>query len=510
MEPTETASPSTGVNPVADPEVSTKLSAAIMPGDISSAAPLDETATVGISQADNNERSRLINAAGNTKGSCTLCMEPGCDSQCSACKSAFYCSDKCVQLDQPCHSMVCMDVSKFSPRPSADYGLGLFFPSDKSGVRYVWYSHKGVFRNPYKDGGGDITDYVELRRFYGMNTLAEKSGKWVDSQKQEESIYIESIQLNNRMRLPLGDDRTLLFLTTCDDKVNTPGNENPTLVSATFPYGAADKIPKGPCYVIPRPTMPEDEFGNGSIDIHDAADENLLGVMKNMPPGDIKTSDFRHIVDWFLYHDRARHWPMLREGSMWATTFLCLGDPNQSGRQDRDLGRPLQLSRSDPIVDGEICPLTKQLGIPMRFRRAPISPTTLGTPAVVMEGLNPQLFNPYAAVLMIDLDIDSPTWSHRMDPWNGFETGTVYAVREDRGFVGDLPSVLVQWFFNYLSPLFGKSRNKRSRAAREHAMKFVTLQNFEYFRQSIESDWVDVTEEEDDGIGQPTAAAAST
>jgi hypothetical protein len=128
---------------------------------------------------------------------------------------------------------------------------------------------------------------------------------------------------------------------------------------------------------------------------------------------------------------------------------------------------------------------------------------------MVVEGLNPHMFNPYAAVLMVDLDIDSPNWSLRMAPWNGFETGTVYAVREDRGFVGDFPSVLVQWFFDYLSSLFESARAQGTRSARENAMNLVTLQNFEYFRQSIETDWEDVTDEDGDSAGAPAAAAST-
>jgi hypothetical protein len=286
------------------------------------------------------------------------------------------------------------------------------------------------------------------------------------------------------------------------------GVDNPVLVEATRRYGVADVYPRGGCYVIPGPKSDTEKHGR-VIPLETIFKSRVANWEEDL---DIKPSDFRHVVDYFLYRDRFCHQPMAKEGTMWATALLCIGDDNTITLKHKfnskpegtkinkkwGPGVPIRVAANDPVFKGTLCPLSKHIGIPIRLQRRQPNPKLPGAPGM----MNVQLFNPYAATLMVVIDIDDPNWGNfptprSPNPWASFETGNVLVAREDRGFVGDFPMILVQWYYTELDPLFGKAQKEGTKAARKQAMKCVTLQNFEAFRQSLDVEWEYIPEEGD-------------
>ncbi|KAI8629414.1 hypothetical protein F5Y19DRAFT_432763 [Xylariaceae sp. FL1651] len=435
-------------------------------------------------ETNNDQQAHLVKGCGYANKSCTLCMKPNCDLQCSNCKSSFYCSERCMKIDQPCHSMVCAAFDKIPPRPSPNHSLGILFPSDNTGLQLVWYTCDGDYWTYMTNGRMDFFGFKDMYRFRGKAPLVNNSKAWANLEGAEQTFCLELIQVNSRLKRPLCNDRTLFFVSTCDIMGNTSRKENPAVTTATGPYGVADEIPRGPGLLIAGPPMSETELNTGSMDrlIEKGVD---FEMMTDQRPGDVQPSDLRHVVDWFLYHNRAQHWTMLGDGVMWGAALICMGDDNLSKRRDRTLGCPMKLTRDHPIIDGEISPISEHIGIPIRLRPAPYTPP--------FEGL----INAYAAILMVNIDIDDPDWGLIPDRWYNGEHGTVLAVREDRGYMNSFGFDLALWCFNDLRPLFENARKQGTRQARERAMRFVTLQNFEAFRQDLKDDWEDVENKAD-------------
>ncbi|KAI1631678.1 hypothetical protein F4809DRAFT_150398 [Biscogniauxia mediterranea] len=367
---------------------------------------------------------------------CAMCMRPGAEA-CTKCKSCYYCSSACQETDRPAHEKLCDAYVSFlaaEPRPAEDCYLAADFRRDQTAVKFMWVKHEPpVDSEDEEEIDDEKTDDDE------MLDVDDKSD--VDENPTEaDSRQVASITSNMRVRRPI--DRRILVIRTDE------GGHNSNLGNLLAPYGTPDVEPEG----------------NLVMCTHDH---------------DIRLSDIRHAIDWFMHCEWDDHinvvftYP-LTPNMVQGIRVTCVGRAFENQR-----AKPfevVQVPIAENVGVGVVSQISQLIGVPFRAQKVGLTntPATATTTAAASPGGNGN--NPIASALMRNVaDVDDPNWGLVPEEWDGDGVGDVLFVREDGEPL--LPGQMEVWgcfAATWLHRLFQAARSFENRADRLASQTFIT------------------------------------
>jgi hypothetical protein len=118
---------------------------------------------------------------------CTVCNGHGA-TECSICKSASYCPEKCKKRDERVHRILCREFVHFTskPRPTEKAVLALYFPIRGTAPEFIWFENdrkvekidkeKPRYSNVFGDEKPDLSDFtipVNYAKKFNLNNTLE-------------------------------------------------------------------------------------------------------------------------------------------------------------------------------------------------------------------------------------------------------------------------------------------------------------------------------------------------
>ncbi|KAI0597969.1 hypothetical protein F4775DRAFT_216210 [Biscogniauxia sp. FL1348] len=363
---------------------------------------------------------------------CAVCMRPGAEA-CTKCKSCYYCSSACQQTDRPAHEQLCEAYVRFlaaEPRQGEDYYLVAKFRRDEMGVEFMWMQH-----DPPPDSDDEKTDVDE------MSDVDEKTDGDEKPAEPDLSSRIAIITSNVRVRRPI--DHEIWVLSTGE------GGPNPNLGKLLAPYGTPDIEPDG-------------------------------NVVMCTYQYDIRLSDIRHAIDWFMHCEWDDHMNVvftypITPNYVQGIRMTCAGRAFEDKR-----AKPfevVQVPVAENVGAGVVSQISQLMGIPIRAQKVDVTNTPITTTTGSSPGGNGN--NPIASYLMRNVaDVDDPGWGLIPEEWDGQDVGDVLFVREDGEPL--LPGLFEIWgcfAATWLHRLFQAARSYDNRADRLASLTFITREN---------------------------------
>ncbi|KAK2734482.1 hypothetical protein FQN55_002652 [Onygenales sp. PD_40] len=339
---------------------------------------------------------------------CVMCQTP-CARRCTRCLATWYCSQRCQSLDWPAHKLLCSRYRKFLDTcPSKDYGLGIWFQRDTCRPKLIWAPILCLSQGFH---------HADFDHFLGHNNGVRFTIPFAE---------------NKRRGLELDHYLTIWYC----DRDEIPNKSILAAVEAchgmTVPYNFRGH------YVVMRGQ-------HGSC----------TGTADHEFP-DITLADFRHTLDWFS------------TGSVFAVKISC---PLEQSIYGRELFTAVDVDPDFPSTS-EVSPLSVALGLPIMVCQ-------LEQDDLDQTGKTPQeasveeqtRMNPYARVLMTDIDMESENWGKAPQFWD--IDGTILLQREDREDL-DLACArhLCRYCLDVLKPLF--ERAVSGEISRQNVLEQIT------------------------------------
>ncbi|KAI1335005.1 hypothetical protein F5Y15DRAFT_428508 [Xylariaceae sp. FL0016] len=417
---------------------------------------------------------------------CTLCQEPAAK-VCGQCEATFYCSQNCLYIDWPCHSLLCEASTRMGSPPSGEHALGFYFPVDKETPEFIWYTYDQkqvecrVSKGQYEPDDWLTTEHpiTYTKKGTGYPIVHTKEDIF-EFKSEAQMMSVELIDCNKRLKRPLQEQRTLQFYRLHDLHPTLYGEQgkNQCIKNLTSHFGRAEKIPRGPCVLIPGPAG---HIDGGTDEEEDFEITDGYGFRtdweRNASPQHVELGDLRHIADWFLYHRTSYKDGTAYEGIAWAGIIgrspldkydFVRGEKERTWQRAWSHYKMPRMASDQIYTKGAISPLSAILGIPLRMK---IHKATKRRPSQ----------NVAIKKLMTTLNADeSLSWGRTPGPWSG-EVGSVWIARQDRGILGTYIKDLLRWYDRDLSHRILEAQEIGTKNARMQVLAYITMKNFNEF-----------------------------
>lgn len=367
--------------------------------------------------------------------------------RCKRCSSSWYCSEACQSADWPSHKLLCKrfaDHLQLS-RPSVHHKRAILFPVNRVKPEMIWLLCE---RKIEKDTGIPyemINDYPYLGAIGGTMRIEHNPvrGRNLGSGMTYWAPRKEGYSIALRYRD--------IFL------VDGSGI-NQSLLTSVATSGRTPHKWCGPMIAV-RETP--DEF-------HE----------------DITLGDFRHIIDYLISYrttetrETASNVKDRKPVAVCGVKICCYGEEMLHGSEPYVL---VDVTRAHPTRltlggEGSISPISERLGMPLRLWKYSDGDTWINPP-----GWNDNMdadSNPDAAFLMMETNLEKPTWGWAPLCWN-MELGNVLAVRtDDQDLTVNDVKMMCDFTRRKLQPMFedalGSGLISRTR---QEVLDFITREN---------------------------------
>ncbi|KAI1780279.1 hypothetical protein F4818DRAFT_435485 [Hypoxylon cercidicola] len=392
--------------------------------------------------------------------SCVMCNKSPA-MLCERCRSCYYCSRQCQRSDYPSHKLLCRDFANQSPRPSPSHKRAIFFPVERTKPRLIWILCTLKYSSEDEGFGSKPFETIDLHPYLGPDKPYADTQHIEYNPKRDRNlgrgmVYWAPSKAGYSIALEFRETALVDGSAVNGSILESMG----ALGSPSFPWS-------GPIIAIRE--LPSE--------IYD----------------DITLADFRHVLD----HMASYRTTEVRESDGRSQThssaitrgvkICCYGETKLHGSDPFVL---VDVPRAHPTrltyAEGDISPISKLLGMPIRLWKFPDLESWLHPPG--WEGNMCADSNQNAAFLMMGVDPKSD-WGWAPLYWN-IEIGNVLAVRAD-GRDLDLDDMRTMCYFarKKLLPMMEDSMGLGlvSRTKNE-VLDFITWENMEKFRGEMLED----------------------
>ncbi|KAI1381998.1 hypothetical protein F4677DRAFT_400513 [Hypoxylon crocopeplum] len=412
---------------------------------------------------------------------CAVCWKEG-GRACVVCKSCWYCSKKCQKDDWKSHKLLCKAIADEPDRPSPSHVRAIYFPEDKPTPVPIW-----INCSPNEEVPGDA-GFLDIALIRG---LVSKAGEY------EEYLGLEKVNRDNSR------NRTfprILEYHFRDNFYNDGSPRTASFQASVRPHGEDKRDWRGSLVVLTIITEGTGELFEGL----------------SLRYTDVTLGDFRNMIDHALGYVRrtAEDYQAVLQAAGLGSSSIVLdlgGSPpppppppasevhkkNQQGgakggmkaggntsattnsrargsiggvllecEQLRSNMRRFPVAQDHPILNGqgEISPISRMVGIPLLLRKEPEKFTLWG--------------NQQACWMMVNLNIDDPTWGFAPLKWQ-LDINNVVVVREDGQDLSVIDVMNMHCFCADFLDVVQDAAEEGTRAAKEEAMAYLTPENYQ-------------------------------